>query len=110
MFGGDSYTNRIKMASVHQMRFSYDWLKEHYSHEKYESFLFQRVINIAFACLRVDKVDKKYVDALLTTEVPFYRFIKNHKSLKSFIVFIEKYFPIYISRWLLRVFYRYIYK
>lgn len=110
LFGGESYTNKIKMTHVHQMYFTYDWIKSNYIEPKYEPIVFQRAVDLAFACLRVKNLDRKYLSKFLKVELPYNRFFRNRKSVKSIFVMIEKSLPLFFAKTILRATYKYIYK
>lgn len=108
-FGTESYTNNVKMANIHQLYFTYNWLKSNYAGNEYEPIVFQRAVDLAFACLRVKDLDYAFVNTFLKGELPLRRFVKNTKSLKSCFVLIEKLFPISISKYMLNRLYRLVY-
>lgn len=110
LFGGESYTNNIKMEHVHQFYYTYSWLKNNYPEEKFESIRFNKAIDLAFACLRVNNLDKDFLHDFMETELPFCRFAHNKKTLKSTTVLIGKALPIYVAKAMLKLSYKYIYK
>lgn len=110
LFGGESYTNNIKMVHVHQFYHTYSWLKNNYPEEKFEAIRFSKAIDLAFACLRVNNLDKEFLQDFMETELPFCRFAHNTKTLKSTTVLIEKIFPISVAKAMLKLSYKHIYK
>lgn len=110
LFGGESYTNRINMAHIKQMHFTYNWIKDNYREPRYEPIIFQRAIDLAFACLRTKDLDRKYLSFFLKTELPYKRFWRNRKSVKSIFVMIEKALPLFFAKTILRATYKFVYQ
>lgn len=105
-----SYTNNIKMSHILQMDFTYRWLKDNYSDPKYEAVHFSRALDIAFACLRVNDADHRYLKEFLRKELKWKRILINKKTLKAGMITIEKIFPYKLSKMILRFLYPFIYK
>ncbi len=110
LFGGESYTNNIKMAHVYQMHFTYDWLKVNYREQKYEPIIYQQAVDLAFACLRTKNFGRKYLSDFVKTKLPHKQFWRNRKSVKSLFVMIEKALPFFFAKTILRATYKFVYK
>lgn len=98
------------MANIHQLMFTYSWLKSNYTEERYEPIIFQRAIDLAFACLRVKDLDKNFLNSFLENELSWKTLLTNKKSAKSCFVMVQKIFPLHISKLLYKIFYRFVYK
>lgn len=109
-YGGDSYTNNVKMAHIRQMDFTYRWLKEKYSESKYQPLIHRRALDIAFACLRVKDIDSRYVDAFIKNELPLKSLISNKFTAKSMTSLALKTFPLSFVKLCVRSLYRFVYK
>lgn len=110
LFGGQSYTNNIRMAQIRQLRFTYDWLSVNYKAPQYEPIRFQRAIDISFAYFRVRYIDRDDMRLFMRDELPISRIIKNGKSLKSALAVMGKYLPYNIVKGVVKLLYKYIYK
>ena len=110
LFGSNSYTNNITMRHIHQLRHTYDWLKNNYTDSIYTPIIFQRAIDLAFACLRANDLDAVYLKTFLKTELPLKSIFANRVSAKSIMTILEKTFPIHFSRFILKSLYRFVYR
>lgn len=110
LFGGNSYTNSIKMSHISQMEYTYKWFCEHYCDEKYEPLRYQLALNIAFAILRTEDTDADYLYYFLHEHLPWKKIFGHKLSLKSCIVVVEKSLPIFVSKAILKVLYPIVYR
>lgn len=110
LFGGESYTNNVKMAHIYQFYHTYSWLKNNYTEDKFKAIRFFKAIDLAFACLRVNDLNKDFLRDFMETELPFCRFAQNTLTIKSAIVLVEKVLPLSLARAILKLSYKYIYK
>lgn len=109
-FGGESYTNNVKMTHIHQLRFTYDWLKTNYTESVYQPLIHQRALDIAFACLRVKDLDNKYLDSFMKNELSWKSLFSNRLTAKSIVSMAIKTVPLTVVRLLVRSMYRFVYK
>lgn len=110
LFGSNSYTNNITMRHIHQLRYTYDWLKNNYTDSIYAHIIFQRAIDLAFACLRAKDLDAAYLKKFLKSELPLKSIFANRLSAKSAMAIIEKTFPIPFSQFILKSLYKFVYR
>lgn len=109
-FGGESYTNNVRMIHIHQLRFTYDWLKANYTESIYQPLIHQRALDIAFACLRVKDLNKKYLDSFMRNELTWKSLCSNKLTAKSIVSMIIKSVPLPLVRLLVKSMYRFVYK
>lgn len=109
-FGGESYTNNIKMTHIYQLSYTYEWLKNNYTEPRYASLIFQRAIDLAFACLRTKDLKYEYLRDFLRNELLWKSFASNRITAKRLFIAIVKALPISLSKLLLAKLYRFIYK
>lgn len=107
---GGSYTNNVKMTHIAQMDFIYRWLKDNYSEQQYESIRYSRALDIAFACLRTNDTDRKYLNGFLRTELKWNRLFANKKSMKAIMIMLEKALPLKLSKSIVKAFYPLVYR
>lgn len=110
LYGGQSYTNNIRMDHIRQLRFTYDWLKKNYIGVEYQPIIHQRALDIVFACLRVKDLDKKYLNSFLRSELPWNAIFSNKLSAKSLIAIALKTAPYSVVKTLVKPLYRFVYK
>ena len=109
-FGGQSYTNNIRMEHIRQLEFTYRWLKENYAEPKYRPLIRQRALDIIFACMRVGQLDKSYLRNFLHSELPWKTLLYSRKSLKVFIAMSLKTLPTGIVQRIVKIAYPFVYK
>lgn len=110
LYGGQSYTNNIKMDHILQLRFTYNWLKDHYIEAKYQPLIHQKALDIAFACLRVNDLDREYIDIFMKNELPWKSLLATKVTAKSIVSMALKTIPLPIVRFYVRCLYRFVYK
>lgn len=110
LYGGQSYTNNIKMAHIHQLQFTYDWLKKNYIGIEYQPSIHQRALDIAFACLRVKDFDKEFLGYFMKNELSWNAIFSNKLSAKSLIAMALKAIPYPVVKKLVNSLYRFVYK
>lgn len=109
IFGGSSQTNNLSMQHIHQLEYTYNWLKEHYCTKKWQYLVNKRAIDTAFACLRVKDLNKKYYRDFLKTELPWNTIFEFRTSLKAFVIASSKLLPISFVRVIVKYLYRFVY-
>lgn len=105
-----SYTNNVRMSHIYQLDFTYHWLKDNYSDEKYESIRYSKALDIAFACLRAKDTDRKYLTEFLKNELSWTRTLSHKISMKAMMVMTEKIAPLKFSKCLFQILYPFVYK
>lgn len=110
LYGGQSYTNNIKMDHILQLRFTYNWLKDHYIEAKYQPLIHQKALDIAFACLRVNNLDREYIDSFMKNELPWKSLLATKVTAKSIVSMALKTIPLPLVRFCVRSLYRFVYK
>lgn len=110
LYGEQTYTNSIKMEHIHQLRYTYDWLKSNYNERQYEPLIHQRALDLAFACLRVNDMDKTYLASFLKNELTWHSLFYNKLNTKSLIAIALKTLPMPIIRAIVKQLYQYVYK
>jgi len=110
LIGGESYTNNTKMSSILQMKYIYDWLKGNYAQKEYKKIIFERAIDLAFACLRTRDLDKSFLMQFMKEELPYISFLRNNKTIKSLWILVVKTLPFGLSKQLFKVLYPIVYK
>lgn len=109
-FGGESYTNNVRMEHICQLEFTYRWLKENYTDPKYSPLVHQRALDLVFACMRVGQLDKSYLRNFLRSELPWSILRSGKTTLKTLIAMSLKILPIVIVKKTIITLYPYIYK
>lgn len=109
VFGGTSYTNSLSMKHIRQLHFTYNWLKENYLDPEWRGVITNRAIDLAFACLRVSDLDKKFFKEFLRSELPLNKFIKEKISLKKMVVYSAKFLPLEWIKSVIKSFYPLVY-
>lgn len=110
LYGGQSYTNNIKMEHIRQLRYTYDWLKTNYTEAQYEPLIYQRAIDLVFAYMRVNDLDKKSLSTFIRDELPWKAILSHKISAKGIIASSLKIIPYSFIRQLIRLCYRFVYK
>lgn len=110
LYGGQSYTNNIKMDHIHQLKFTYDWLKKNYIGVEYQPIIHKRALDIAFACLRVKDLHKNFLGSFMKNELPWNAIFSNKLSAKSLIAIALKTAPYSVVKTLVKPLYRFVYK
>lgn len=110
LFGINSYTNNIRMTQILQLDYIYEWLKANYPEEKYADLRYQSALNIAFACLRTQDLDKKYLDCFLHKELKWQYLFTNPLSSKGLVAMFEKLFPLALTKNIVKILYPILYK
>lgn len=110
LYGGQSYTNSLKMVHIYQLRYTYDWFKTNYTEPKFKPLVHRRALDLSFACLRVNDLDKKYLVLFLKEELPWKVFFSNRISAKGLIAMALKAIPFSIVSFLVKSVYRFVYK
>ncbi len=108
VFGGVSYTNNLSMKHIHQLDFTYHWLKENYSGKKWAPIVRKRAVDLAFACLRVKDLDVKYIKRFLKKELPYNTLISK-LSLKNFVILWCKILPLSFVKSIVNILYPFFY-
>lgn len=109
-FGGQSYTNNVRMEHIRQLEFTYRWFKENYTAPEYVPLIHLRALDLVFACLRVRELDKDFLSNFLSSELPWNSLLNSRKSLKTLIAASLKFIPISIVKLIVAVIYPYIYR
>lgn len=109
-YGGQSYTNNIKMAHIHQLYYTYNWLKNNYIGDIYKGIIYKRAVDLAFACLRVNDLDKTFLSKFMKEELPWNKILSNQSNPKTLIIIIEKCLPLFITQTIVKHLYRLVYK
>lgn len=109
-FRGQSYTNSIKMHHIYQLRFTYDWLKANYTTEGNRILIYNRALDLVFACLRVDDLDTDYLMEFVSNELPWRTIGNNRISLKVLIASSIKLFPTCMIKYIIKKLYPFFYK
>lgn len=109
-FGGKTYTNNICIEHIRQLEYTYRWLKENYTDLIYVPLIHQRALDIVFACMRVEKLDKNYLRGFLRSELPLHGLLHGRKSLKALIAMSLKIIPIQIVKRIVAQVYPFVYK
>lgn len=109
-YGGQSYTNNLKMAHIHQLYFTYNWLKNNYKGDIYKRIVYKRAIDLAFACLRVNNLDKSFLSKFMKEELPWNKILSNQPNIKTLMIIIEKCLPLSIAQAIVKHLYRLVYK
>lgn len=110
LYGGQSYTNNIKMDHIHQLRYTYDWFKSNYTEAEYKLMIHQRALDLAFACLRVKDLDLNYLRSFLKSELPLKNIIHYKITPKSIIVLTLKLLPFTFVKFTVGELYKYVYR
>ena len=110
LFGGNSYTNSIKMSHISQMEYTYKWFCEYYCDDRYEHIRYQLALNIAFAILRTQDTDANYLRNFLRENLPWRKVFGHNLSLKACMVIVEKSLPICVSKAILKALYPLVYR
>ncbi len=108
VFGGVSYTNNLSMKHIHQLDFTYHWLKENYGGEKWTPIVRKRAVDLAFACLRVKDLDVKYFKQFLKEELSYNNLISK-LSLKNFVILGCKILPLSFIKSIVNILYPFFY-
>lgn len=109
-FGGESYTNNVRMEHIRQLEFTYRWLKENYTGTEYRSIVHQRALDLVFACMRVGQLDKEYLRSFLRAELPWGTLLYSDKSLKALIAMLLKTMPVAAVKRVVSALYPFVYK
>lgn len=109
-FGGTTYTNKISMEHINSLNYTYHWMCENYTEEKYQQYILRRAVDIAFACLRAKDLDKSIYDNFLREELPWAKLMERPIYLKKIFVVSQKLLPLSLSILLFKIMYPFFYK
>ncbi|WP_289764637.1 glycosyltransferase [uncultured Duncaniella sp.] len=107
--GGNSYTNSLKMSHLHQSKYIHEWMRANYDTNKFRFGFYNKAVNLAFSCLRVDELDllfyKQHIKNLKWKD--FFHF---RPTLKSCLVYSCKLLPLRVVKYMFNILYPYFYK
>ncbi len=109
-FGGETYTNNVRMEHIRQLEFTYRWFKENYTNPEYRPLIHQRALDLVFACMRVSQLDKSFLRDFLRSELTWLTMISANISLKALITMSLKTLPMGLVKQIIGFLYPYIYK
>lgn len=109
-FGGQSYTNNVRMEHIRQLEFTYRWFKANYTAPEYTPLIRKRALDLVFACMRVNHLDKAYLSNFLRSELPWRELCICDNSLKKLIASMLKTLPIALVKKAVNLIYPFIYK
>lgn len=109
-FGGNSYTNSLRMQHIKQLDYTRDWINTNYSKSKFNEILYKKNINFVFACLRAEDLDLIFFKQFIKKNLKWRDFCKFKPTLKSCIVYSCKFTPYEIIKYILKNLYPFFYK
>ena len=109
-YRGNTYTNNIKMSHIYQLRYTYEWFKKNYTDPVYAPLIYQKALDLVFACLRVDILDKGYLFSFIKSELPWKTIFKHEFTAKSAVVSSLKLFPFIFTKLIVKILYPIFYR
>lgn len=108
--GGASYTNRLSMKHVRQMELTYRYLCDNFTGDADEDLRYRSAVNLAFAAIRANDSDPRWLADFLDRELPQARINANAKTVKSRFVALSRHLPHPLTRAALRLLYPIVYR
>lgn len=110
IIGGTSYTNSLSMKHIHQLEFTYNWLKGNYSGKEWEGLVRKRAVDLAFACLRTKDLDKKFFRNFIRQEIPpLSTLFGSDSNLKLYFIQSSKILPVRLLKTTVKLLYPFFY-
>lgn len=103
---------RLKWKSMQNMLFVHNWFVSNYTEQCYAMARHFRAVDIAFAFMRVDKIDYSVYRSFLRNEIQWSDIHRYFKTLKVWMAVFQKISPLtsFVMRPLVKRLYPYVFK